>query len=167
MKNFKSLLALALALAMVLCFVACTDNKGDGDATTVPSTAPSTEPSSEPIEGSEPSTEVSEPSSEVSEPSSEVTEPSVEPSTPVEFAYVIKVVDANGNPVAGAWVQMCDDTGCRPAQTNANGIAGYVEGGTGKLKAQLLNAEGYNKPAEDIIYFENGITEVTFVVTAK
>lgn len=181
MKNFKMLLALVLALAMVLCFAACTEKKGDdkGEETTAPSTeatdpsTEATEPSSEPIkpstEGTEPSSEVNNPTTEGTEPSTEETEPSVEPSAPsTSYAYAIKVVDADGNPVVGAFVQLCNENNCRPKATDANGIAGYTESEapTGNLKAQILVANGYNLPAESIVYLTDGQTEVTFVVTA-
>ena len=165
MKNFKMLLALVLALAMVLCFTACTEKKDDSEATTAPSTAPSTE-------ASQPSTEASQPSSEAGNLTTEPTAPSTEttePTTPASYAYVIKLVDADGNPVVGAWVQLCSDANCKPRQTDANGIAGYTAEETpagDKLKAQILTAPGFTTPAENIQYFENGVTEIVFTVTA-
>lgn len=172
MKNFKMLLALVLALAMVLCFAACTEKKDDGEATTEPSTAPSTEATDPSTEATDPSSEPTDPSSEPNAPSSEPTAPSTEgtePIVPSDFAYVIKVVDADDNPVAGAWVQLCSDANCKPKQTDANGIAGYTAEETpsgDKLKAQILTAPGFTTPAENIQYFENGVTEIVFTVTA-
>lgn len=172
MKNFKMLLALVLALAMVLCFTACTEKKDDSEATTAPSTAPSTEATDPSTEASQPSTEASQPSSEGGNLTTEPTAPSTEttePTTPASYAYVIKVVDADGNPVVGAWVQLCSDANCKPRQTDANGIAGYTAEETpagDKLKAQILTAPGFTTPAENIQYFENGVTEIVFTVTA-
>ena len=175
MKNFKMLLALVLALAMVLCFAACTEKNDDGEATTAPSTEatdPSTEANNPPTEATDPSTEATDPSTEATDPSTEANNPpteSTEPTAPSSYAYAIKVVDANGNPVAGAWVQLCSDANCQPKQTDANGIAGYTADETpagDKLKAQILTAPGFTTPAENIQYFENGVTEIVFTVTA-
>ena len=56
--------------------------------------------------------------------------------------FIIKVVDQDGNPVAGIKVQMCDESGsCRsPKKTNDNGEASYpYEEGT--FHAQLTVVE--------------------------
>ena len=78
--------------------------------------------------------------------------------------YVIRVVDQDGNPVAGVQVQMCDEGGsCRiPVRTDVNGQAEYpFEDGV--FHAQLTSVpEGYSVEDEGAYYnFVDGVATIT------
>lgn len=80
-------------------------------------------------------------------------------------AYSVAVVDAEGNPIAGAMVQLCADT-CYPGVTDASGVAHFsvLEN---EYKVSFLSVpEGYAAEAEEF-YFEDGATEITLTLTAK
>ena len=78
--------------------------------------------------------------------------------------YVIKVVDQEGNAIAGVQVQMCDEAGsCRlPRTTGADGTVSYpFENGT--FKAQLTTLpDGYTvDDASAYYYFVEGVATIT------
>ena len=78
--------------------------------------------------------------------------------------YVIKVVDQEGNAIAGVQVQMCDEAGsCRlPRTTGADGTVSYpFENGT--FKAQLTTLpDGYTvDDASAYYYFVDGVATIT------
>ncbi len=80
--------------------------------------------------------------------------------------YLIRVIDQDGNPVAGARVQMCEseDQCLTPVTTNENGEATYIEE-VREYKAAITNLPaGYEKINSDYVYFENGVA--TIVVKA-
>ena len=83
-----------------------------------------------------------------------------------EAPYVIKVVDQDGNPVAGVKVQMCDDSGlCLiPTATNDEGIATYKyqEGNFHVLLNTLV--DGYTVDDMSTYYYFEG-REVTIEIT--
>jgi hypothetical protein len=83
-----------------------------------------------------------------------------------EAPYTIKVVDQDGNPVAGVKVQMCDDAGlCLiPTATNEDGIATYKyqEGNFHVLLNTLI--DGYTVDDMSTYYYFTG-REVTIVIT--
>ena len=83
-----------------------------------------------------------------------------------EAPYVIKVVDQDGNPVAGVKVQMCDDVGLclRPTATNEEGIATYKyqEGNFHVLLNTLV--DGYTVDDMSVYYYFTG-REVTIEIT--
>lgn len=77
--------------------------------------------------------------------------------------YKVTVVDQDGNPVAGAMVQMCLET-CFPGLTNENGVAEFslVEA---DYKVSFVSVpEGYTADAEN--YYFEGATELTIVLNA-
>lgn len=84
--------------------------------------------------------------------------------------YKIIVVDEANNPVSGVMVQLCKDS-CMPKLTDENGIAEFsVEEVTDGYKASIMTnqlPEGYVYEGEAEVYFENGETEVTLVITAE
>ena len=95
----KKYLSLLLALVLVLSLCAC----GGG------SNEPTTPAGNTPTEPTDPSNPT-------------------DPTDPVDDGlteYVITVVDAEGNPIAGAFVQICTDHGCIPFDdfTGADGKA--------------------------------------------
>jgi hypothetical protein len=76
---------------------------------------------------------------------------------------VIKVTDTEGNPIAGAMVQVCKDS-CLPGVTDANGVAKFAVAEDTGYKASFLSLpEGYVYVDETVTewYFEDGATEIT------
>ena len=45
--------------------------------------------------------------------------------------FRVIVLDTNGDPVTGAWVQFCDDTACMMGQTDENGAAAFPDAAEG------------------------------------
>ena len=85
-------------------------------------------------------------------------------------AHTVFVVDESENALAGANVQVCVDGVCQVAvDTDAEGKAVfYVNPDAEEAYAQFNTApEGYNAPADVKIYYVDGATEATFVLTAK
>ena len=84
-----------------------------------------------------------------------------------KVTYKIKVVDAKGNAVEGAYVQICEATDegrCfMPVITNANGEAS-MELDEGAYKAKISMADGYTF-ADEYTAFGNEKT-ITITVTA-
>lgn len=82
--------------------------------------------------------------------------------------YTVIVVDEEGNPIAGAMVQLCLDT-CFPGVTGADGVAkisrpaaDYHVSFAGSLPA------GYTySTEEEEFFFEEGSTELTIVLKAE
>ena len=70
-------------------------------------------------------------------------------SAPARLTYTVKVVDAEGNPVAGVEVQICDGDRCLlPAETDANGEVSWKTT-SGNFKAQIKSAPaGYTYESE-------------------
>ena len=80
-------------------------------------------------------------------------------------AYTVKVVDGEGNPMAGVAVQICKDS-CMPGVTDAQGVAIFrVVEAEGYKVSFLTVPEGYTAEAEEF-YFEAGVTEMTLTLTA-
>ncbi len=85
-------------------------------------------------------------------------------------AHTVYVVDESENAVAGANVQVCVDGVCQVAvDTDVEGKAiFYVSPDAEEAYAQFNTApEGYNAPETAKIYYVDGATEATFVLTAK
>lgn len=137
MKKFKTMFATILMTCIVMSLCAC-GNTGAGDSEQNSNNSGS-ELESTADSGSE--------NAGVSEDDGKV-------------VYTIKVVDANGNPVASTLVQLCDDGACyAPVMTDANGVAEFrmVEG---EYKAAISGIEEY-------YYFEGDSKEVTITVAAQ
>lgn len=82
-------------------------------------------------------------------------------------AYVVKVVDENGAPIAGAIVQLCKDA-CVPGATNAEGIAEFqLEEDEYKVSFLTLPAGYTYSGTEDTFYFEDGSKEMTITLKAE
>ena len=79
-------------------------------------------------------------------------------------AYNVKVFDVDGNPIAGALVQMCLET-CFPSATNEEGIAVFpLEEGDYKVTFLRL-PDGYAYSDERTeFYFETGSKEMTITL---
>lgn len=141
MNNMKKLFALILALCMVLCLGACGGENGgettEGKETT---TAPET---------------------------SEATEETTAPVEDGKTLYTVTVVDQDGNPVAGAMVQLCLDA-CCPGITDENGVAEYsLEAGDYKVSFLSLPAGYTYSTEEQDFHFEDGSTEITLTLKAE
>ena len=78
--------------------------------------------------------------------------------------FVVRVVDQEGNPVAGVSVQVCDDKCIGMPETNENGESTYP-GVEGNYRAQITGLpDGYT--VEDMgTYYELIDNEVTIIVT--
>lgn len=140
MKTMLRIGAVMMALCLMLCLCACGNHSEDNPevTTTVPTTTAPTQPTTKP------------------------TEPVAEPD------YKVTVVDEGGNPIVGAWVQLCVEDGtCTPASTNEKGEAGfYLDEYNYKVSFMVL-PEGYEYTSEqDTWYFEDGKTEMTIVLKA-
>lgn len=79
--------------------------------------------------------------------------------------YTVTVVDAEGNPMAGAMVQICLDA-CIPAVTDASGVATWNVAEADYKVSFLTVPAGYTAEAENF-YFENGSTDLTITLTAE
>ena len=105
--NFKRFLALSFVLILVLGLCACTvANSGSKQTDPV-------------AEGSDPTAEST---TKATDPAAKETEPADEETT--EPTYVVTVQDQNGDPVVGAFVQLCLES-CFPALTDENGAASF------------------------------------------
>jgi len=83
-----------------------------------------------------------------------------------KVVYKVTVVDADGNPVAGAMVQICKDA-CVPGKTGDNGVAEFNLEETDGYKVSVLSLpEGYVYEGDAEVYLESGETELTLTVNA-
>lgn len=144
-------LILALLLVLCLCLCAC------GETANTPS---DTENTGTP-EGSTQGNQV------------EITGPQgTDPITPdyEDYAYCVQVIDSDGNPVSGVFVQICAGDTCVPVATDENGIAAFpneVEG-DGELVAKIMETtipEGYHCVDGITEIPLDGETNVGFVLT--
>ena len=147
--NFKRILMLALASVLCLCLlctVACDQGEGEEQSTKAETNAPeSTEATTE-----QTTEQVTE---EVTTDDGKVT-------------YTVKVVDANGAPVAGAAVQFCDDNGCRmPVATNAEGIVTLHDAESNFHVTLASVPEGF--AADTTEYYFDGAFELTITLNAQ
>lgn len=138
MKKIKSLMAFALVLCMAFSLCACGGDKNETKPTeTTP--APS-EPNAPTI----------------------ITEPAEDEGD----AYVIKVVDEGGNPIAGAMVQMCKDT-CFPGVTDESGVVKFELPEDSYKVSFLALPAGYDYVDEtQEFYFADGSMELTITLKA-
>ena len=142
MKKIALLLALTLALSCLL--IACDQTPTDNGTTASQTTAADVPTDS----GNEAPTEAP-----TQAPSGKVT-------------YTVTVKDQNGNPVEGAAVQMCDDSGCKmPAATDANGVVTFTYAPSNFHITVVECPDGYTCDTEQAFYFEGDSTELTATVT--
>ena len=135
----KRLIALLMILSIALCFAACGQDPAP-TTTAKPTTAPTTAPTTVP------------------------------PTTTVDntvYNYRIRVVDQDGNPIEGAYVQFCLEV-CNFYATNAEGWAlidaPIAEGYKAHILSLPAGYEGYTFSGEDT-YLASGQTELTLVAT--
>lgn len=116
------------------------------------------------------STEVTtEASAPVTDPSTnEETNPETDPETVVDgkVTYTIIVVDADGNPVEGVDVQMCDVDGVclLPVKTDANGVATFEKDEATYYVTIAACPEGFVADSETKHSFAEGTTEMTITL---
>lgn len=140
MKNIKNLIAIALMLCMVLGLCACGGEEAE-----------STEAPTEVIVTEAPTEAQEETEAALAEGMAE---------------YTVTVVDEGGNPVAGAMVQICQDT-CYPSVTDENGVAKYTVAEADYKVSFLTLPAGYEYVDEtQEFYFEAGSTEITITLKA-
>jgi len=135
--DLKRLLAIAVIVCLALCLFACT---GSGSGTTEPVSTSGTNASDA--------------------PTNNTTEEAV------FDGYTVTVVDEGGNPIAGAFVQLCLES-CYPSVTDASGIAKFdLEEAEYKVSFVSLPA-GYEYVSEEQnFYFEDGSKEITITLKA-
>lgn len=77
-----------------------------------------------------------------------------------KIEYKVTLLDANGAPVAGQMIQVCNAATCfAPVVTDANGVATFRLEESNEYKAKLLTA-----PEDAYVYFEAGKTELTLTM---
>ncbi len=83
-----------------------------------------------------------------------------------KVVYTVIVTDEDGNPIAGAKVQVCTEKGClAPVTTNEEGVAEFRLEESDEYKAILFeNPAGYEAVETDYVHFD-GETEITLTVT--
>lgn len=147
MKTMLRIVAVLMALCLMLCLCACGNADDSGDGTTGSTGTTGTT-------GNGDTTDTTDPTN--------TTKPAEEP------AYKVTVVDEGGNPVAGAWIQLCIEDGtCTPRSTDENGVAGFDLDEYNYKVSFMALPEGYAYTSEqDTWYFEDGKTEMTIVLKA-
>ena len=138
MKNFRKIFAALLMVCMMICICAC----GNDGATNQGS------------ENNKPGSEVESTLGSDKESEKESVD-----------EYIVKVVDADGTPIANVYVQLCDDGSCYlPVATDASGVATFrMDEGTYKA-AVSVTPEGYVDVAGEYFYFDGDSTEVTITL---
>lgn len=141
MNRMKKILALALALCMMLCVcTACGDDSGNSSETPGSGTVesqPGGEQNGDDVGGGE--------------------------QNDGTVTYTVTVVDEDGNPVAGALVQICKDA-CIPGATDENGIAQFNVAEDAYKVSFVMMPEGYTAEEAEF-YFDDGSREMTIVLT--
>ena len=134
----KRLVTAVLMLCLALSLVACGGNAGDTEKNNTENTQ------QDDTQGSEDTEKESE--------SDEVNDGKIE--------YTVKLLDANGNPVANTMVQVCNASTCfAPVATDANGVAVFRLEESNEYKAKLMTDSD-----DAYVYFEAGSTELTLTV---
>lgn len=138
MKYMKLLLALALVLCMAMSLCACGNDSKETN-----------------------------PSDQTPAATTKGTEDTTAPVDTGKVTYTVTVVDQDGNPIAGAMVQMCKDA-CVPGMTNENGVAEYSLAEDAYKVSFLSIPAGYTYSSDVTeFYFENGAHELTITLKAE
>ena len=136
----KRLVTTILMLAMALSLVACGGNGTDKDS-------------------QKPNTEDTQDDAQANKDTED--DKDEEPVDDGKVEFKITVVDANGAPVAGKQVQVCDAENCSiPAVTDANGVAIIRFAQSDECKAKIVVPYG-QEDVYEYVYFEAGSTEIT------
>ena len=140
MNNIKSILALLLTASMLLLLCAC-GNSSDNEK----------------ADETKPDTTVADTTVEDTEPEAEA-------------ILTVKVVDADGNAVEGVMVQLCNESNCFTAFTDAEGNGEFLETVVPEINTNCYLSlpylpEGYEYTGEEKTYLNNGDSEFTFTVS--
>lgn len=140
MNNIKSILALLLTASMLLLLCSC-GNSSDNEK----------------ADETKPDTTVADTTVEDTEPEAEA-------------ILTVKVVDADGNAVEGAMVQLCNESNCFTAFTDAEGNGEFLETVVPEINTNCYLSlpylpEGYEYTGEEKTYLNNGDSEFTFTVS--
>lgn len=137
----KKLIALALLLCLVTGLCAC-----GSEAATPTTTVPATEETTENV------TEATTEGSDVADGMA---------------VYTVTVVDEGGNPISGAFVQICKDD-CFPGSTDENGVATFTRPESEGYKISFISLPvGYDYAGEETeFYYEGDAKELTISLKA-
>lgn len=141
-KWLSVLLLATLLLSSVLVFTAC-----DGDSTEPTTTTPAADGPSDPADPSDP------------------TNPSTPPAN-TNPTYTVKIIDEAGNPVSGAKIQFCTDSGCSPIVTasGADGIITVTNKPANEYKVQLrFVPEGFVMDTDYRAFNEDNHVEIVLI----
>ena len=90
---------------------------------------------------------------------------SAESATSEAAEYIVHVVDQNGDPVPGAYVNFCTDTACLPSVSDDSGVIAF-SGEPYAYHLQILKVpEGYSFDKDFEAYTEEPPGETTIAVT--
>lgn len=143
MNVMKRFVAAALLLTLVLALCAC---GGSGEEAPEVTDAPVVE------------TEAPVPQTEA---------PTEAPTEAAFEGYTVTVEDEDGNPIAGAMVQLCLDT-CFPSVTNESGVATFALDEADYKVSFITLPAGFTYSGEaQEFYFETGSKELTIVLKAE
>jgi hypothetical protein len=142
--KMKSILLVVLALCLTVCMCACGGSEnGDTTTTTNGGNAATTTTTTTTAAPTTTTTTVAD----------------------GKVTYTVTVTDEAGNPISGAFVQLCLEA-CVPCMTNAQGVASYPNMNEADYKVSFINIpEGYTVETNEF-HFEAGSTEMTIVLKA-
>ena len=86
-----------------------------------------------------------------------------------KLTYTVTLVDESGNPIANTLIQMCNADSCRPAVTDANGVATWnaEEDDYEVYFPNEVAPEGYTYAGDTTkFHFEDDSTEMTITLKA-
>lgn len=152
MKNIKLVLAIILTFTMLFALCACSDGTDSSSAGNESKDASvnSTDNTSSDIVSNNSEASVDDSSDDSSDESAEE-----------EAKFIVKVVDANGNAIKGAYIQLCKDS-CIFYESDDDGIVKFNDEITDGYKLSVLSCpDGYVYEGEAEVYLESGITEYT------
>ena len=130
---------LLLLLALCLTFGLCACAGGDNSNTTAPETTAPQQPDDN----------------------------NDETTGPAGTVYKVIVKDEQGNPIAGAMVQLCEGSTCQPKSTDANGVAEYATKEADYEVKFMRLPTGYTySTSEEVFTFAEGSYELTIVLKA-
>lgn len=141
--KIKSLLLVVLSVCLMLCLCACGD-----DTTTDTNNSTTTQ-------------------SDNVTTTTTTTIPTTTTTTMAEgkVTYTVTVTDEAGNPISGAFVQLCLES-CLPYATNAQGVAVWANMDEADYKVSFINVpEGYTVDTNEF-HFAEGTYEMTIVLKA-
>lgn len=140
MKFGKMLLAVCLVLCMALGMCACAQS-GNADTTAA-----------------------QQPQQQTTAPEDTTAAADTTAADDGKMTYTVKVVDQDGNPMAGVLVQLCLDT-CLPGMTNDDGAAEFAVVQADYKVSVAAMPEGYEHAGEDVeFYFDDGAYELTITL---